>query len=224
MRVSLSLDRSYSKDVAIMVDALRASATIITALQSFKTVIPVRKIDNAVSLAAEHEAVLAGEREGAKIEGFDVGNSPVDIRNFQGDILVLTTSNGTRILEDIPSSTILIGSFLNTQAVASKALELAKNHVEVVMAGVNRDFTIEDFLSAGEIISHLQDHELDETALAALMASLDPEKVDDAVLNSNSALRLRDLGLEKDIQFSLERNIFNTVPIYKDGVIKNSHL
>ncbi len=146
MRVSLSLDRSYSKDVAIMVDALRASATIITALQSFKTVIPVRKIDNAVSLAAEHEAVLAGEREGAKIEGFDVGNSPVDIRNFQGDILVLTTSNGTRILEDIPSSTILIGSFLNTQAVASKALELAKNHVEVVMAGVNRDFTIEDFL------------------------------------------------------------------------------
>ncbi len=56
------------------------------------------------------------------------------------------------------------------------------------------------------------------------MASLDPEKVDDAVLNSNSALRLRDLGLEKDIQFSLERNIFNTVPIYKDGVIKNSHL
>lgn len=224
MRVSLSLDRSYSKDLAIMVDALRASATIITALQSFKTVIPVREIDNAVNLASAHEAVLAGEREGAKIEGFDVGNSPVDIRNFQGDILVLTTSNGTRILEDIPSSTILIGSFLNAQAVASKALELAKNHIEVVMAGVNRDFTIEDFLSAGEIISHLKDHELDETALAALMASLDPEKVDIAVLNSNSALRLRDLGLEKDIQFSLKRNIFNTVPIYKDGVIKNSHL
>jgi len=48
MRVSLSLDRSYSEDVAIMVDALRASATITTALESFKTVIPVRGIDEAV--------------------------------------------------------------------------------------------------------------------------------------------------------------------------------
>jgi len=126
MRVSLSLDRSYSEDVAIMVDALRASATITTALESFKTVIPVRGIDEAVIQAKKHEAVLAGEREGAKIEGFDVGNSPVDIRNFQGDVLVLTTSNGTRILEDISASTILIGSFLNAQAVASKALKLAK--------------------------------------------------------------------------------------------------
>lgn len=219
MRVSLSLDRSYSEDVAIMVDALRASATITTALESFKTVIPVRGIDEAVTLAKKHEAVLAGEREGTKIEGFDVGNSPVDIRNFQGDILVLTTSNGTRILEDISASTILIGSYLNAQAVASKALKLAKNHIEVVMAGVNGKFAIEDFLSAGEIITNLQDHELAEEALAAVMASTDPEKVDDAVLNSSSALRLRALGLEKDIQFSLKRNIYKTVPIYKDGTI-----
>lgn len=202
-----------------MVDALRASATITTALESFKTVIPIRGIDEAVHLATKYEAVLAGEREGAKIEGFDLGNSPVDIRNFQGDILVLSTSNGTRILEDIPASTILIGSFLNAQAVASKALELAKSHIEVVMAGVNGKFAIEDFLSAGEIISHLQDHKLDEEALAAMMASADPGKVDDVVLNSNSAVRLRALGLEKDIQFSLKRNIYNTVPIYKDGTI-----
>lgn len=220
MRVSLSLDRSHSEDVIIMVDALRASTTIITALQSFKTVIPVKEIDKATYLAGKYKAVLAGEREGAKIEGFDVGNSPVDIRNFQGDILVLTTSNGTRILEDISSPTILIGSFLNAHAVASKALKLGKNHIEVLMAGVNKEFAIEDFLSAGEIISHLQDNKLDEMALAALMASNDRGKVDDAVLNSNSALRLRDLGLEKDIKYSLKRNIYNTVPIYKDGTIK----
>lgn len=222
MRISLSLDRSYSKDVAIMVDALRASPTIITALQNFKTVIPVKEIDDAVNLAKKHDAVLAGERDGAKIEGFQVGNSPVDIKKFQNDVLVLTTTNGTRILEDIPSSTVLIGSFINAQAAAAKALELAQTHVEVVMAGVNGEFTIEDFLSAGEIISHLQGNDLDEVALAALMASVDSEKVDDAVLNSRSALRLKDLGLLKDIEFSLKRNIYNTVPLYKDGVLKNS--
>jgi len=57
------------------------------------------------------------------------------------------------------------------------------------------------FLSAGEIITNLQDHELAEEALAAVMASTDPEKVDDAVLNSSSALRLRALGLERTSNF-----------------------
>lgn len=222
MRVSLSLDRSYSKDVAIMVDALRASATIITALQTFKTVIPIKEIGKAVDLAEKHGAVLAGERGGAKIEGFQLGNSPVDIQNFQGDVLVLTTTNGTRILEDIAASNILIGSFLNAETVASKAVELAQSHVEVVMAGVNGEFAIEDFLSAGEIISYLHGHELDEMAQAAMLASDDPVKADETVFNSRSASRLKELGLKKDIEFSLKRNIYNKVPIYKDGAIKTS--
>ncbi|MGV8143357.1 MAG: 2-phosphosulfolactate phosphatase, partial [Methanothermobacter sp.] len=203
-----------------MIDALRASSTIITALQKFKTVIPVSDIEKAKFLAEKHKAVLAGERGGAKIEGFDTGNSPIDIKNFQEDVLVLTTTNGTRILENMSSDNILIGSFLNSQNVASKALELAENHIEVVMAGVNGNFAIEDFLSAGEIISYLKDGKLDETALAAMMASSNRVEVDNAVLNSNSASGLQALGLGKDVEFCLKRNIYNTVPIYKDGIIK----
>lgn len=220
MKISLSLDKSYSKDLSIMIDALRASSTIITALQKFKTVIPVRDIDKAKILAEKHKAVLAGERGGAKIKGFDTGNSPIDVKNFQEDVLVLTTTNGTRILENMSSDNILIGSFLNSQNVASKALELAENHIEVVMAGVNGNFAIEDFLSAGEIISYLKDGKLDETALAAMMASSNRVEVDNAVLNSNSASGLQALGLGGDVEFCLKRNIYNTVPIYKDGIIK----
>jgi len=220
MRISLSLDRSYYEDLSIMVDALRASTTIITALESFKTIIPVKEIGKAERLAKKYNTILAGERGGAKIDGFDTGNSPLDIKNFQGDCLVLTTTNGTRILEDTISSTVLVGSFINAEAVASKAKELSKNHIELVMAGVNGEFAIEDFLCAGEIITYLNDEELDELALAALMASNDRKKVDDAVMNSNSSRGLRELGLEKDVEFSLNRNIYNTVPIYKDGFIK----
>lgn len=220
MKISLSLDKSYSKDLSIMIDALRASSTIITALQKFKTVIPVSDIEKAKFLAEKHKAVLAGERGGAKIEGFDTGNSPIDIKNFQEDVLVLTTTNGTRILENMSSDNILIGSFLNSQNVAFKALELAVNHIEVVMAGVNGNFAIEDFLSAGEIISYLKDGKLDETALAAMMACSNRAKVDNAVLNSNSASGLQALGLGGDVEFCLKRNIYNTVPIYKDGIIK----
>lgn len=220
MRISLSLDRSCSKDLSIIVDALRASTTIITALESFKTIIPVKEIGKAESIAKEYKAVLAGERGGAKIAGFDAGNSPVNIKKFNGDYLVLTTTNGTRILEDTSSSTVLVGSFLNAKAVAIKAKEMAVNHVEIVMAGVNGEFAIEDFLCSGEIISYLQDEELDEMALSAVLASSDQDKVNEAVINSNSARGLRDLGLGKDVEFSLNRNIYTTVPIYKDGFIK----
>ena len=222
MKVSLSLERSCSNDLTIMIDALRASTTITSALQRFNTIIPANSIENAVHLAGELDATLAGEREGAKIEGFDVGNSPVDIKKFSGEVLVLTTTNGTRVLEGMRAK-VLIGSFTNAEAVAIKAVELADQHIELVMAGVNGRFVIEDFLSAGEILSyiiHLEDQDMDEMALAALMASFDKDMVDDAVRGSESAARLRGLGLEEDIEFSLQRDIYNTVPIYKNGVIK----
>lgn len=219
MRITLSLDRSYSEDLSIMVDALRASTTIITALQSFNNVIPVKDITNAFKMAEIHKAILAGERDGAQIDGFDVGNSPVDIKNFKGEVLVLTTTNGTRVLEGMMSK-VLIGSFINSQAVAQRALELADDHIEVVMAGVKGKFVIEDFLCAGEIMAHLKDENLDEMALASFIASSDRDLVDEAVRNSDSADGLRTLGLDKDIEFSLKRDIYNTVPIYKDGIIK----
>ena len=72
MTISLSLERSCSNDLVIMIDALRASTTITSALQRFNTVIPVKSIENAVNIAGGLDATLAGEREGAKIEGFDV--------------------------------------------------------------------------------------------------------------------------------------------------------
>lgn len=219
MRVSLNLERSYSSDLTIMIDTLRASTTIATALQNFNKIIPVKDIKEAEKLAGELGATLAGERNGARIKGFDCGNSPVDIRKLGGEVLVLTTSNGTRILQDMKAK-VLIGSFVNAKATAQKALELADHHIELVMAGVGGKFVIEDFLGAGAIIGALKDQDLDEMALASLMASSDKFMVDDAVRNSQSASGLRKLGLEKDVEFCLQRNIYHTVPQYENGIIK----
>ncbi len=219
MLVSLSLDKSYSKDVAIMVDVLRASTTITTALNNFNKIIAVKDKNKAIGLAKEHGAVLAGEREGATIDGFDTGNSPVEIQNFNGDTLVLTTSNGTRILEGMKAK-VLIGSFVNAKAVASKAAEIADNHIEIVMAGVKGKFAIEDFLGAGAIISGLTNYKLDEMAMAAYMASRDEEMVRNAVMNSNSALGLQKLGFADDISFSIKKDIYDIIPIYEKHIIK----
>ena len=219
MQVTLSFEKSLSSDVAVMVDVLRASTTITVALDTFKKVIAVKEKEKAIELAKKYNAVLAGERHGAAIEGFDTGNSPVEIKNFSGDYLVITTSNGTRILEDMTAKS-LVGSFVNAKAVAKAASEIADDHIEIVMAGVRGRFAIEDFLGAGEIISNLTNYELDEMALSAYMASRDEEMVNEAIMKSRSALGLQKLGYHKDISFSIKKDIYNVVPIYKEGIIK----
>jgi 2-phosphosulfolactate phosphatase len=221
MKVSLSLDKSYSKDIAIMVDVLSASTTMTVAMQNFSTIIPVKSILEAQEIAKKYDAVLAGERRGAAIEGFDTGNSPPEISKISGNTLVLTTSNGTRIMDKM-KATILIGSFVNAKAVAKKALDLAENHIEVVMAGVDGNFAIEDFLGAGEIITNLVNSEIDEIALASCLASRDKNMVDEAVKNSRSARKLGEIGLSDDVDFCLKRNIYDSVPLYANGRIKGT--
>jgi 2-phosphosulfolactate phosphatase len=221
MKVSLSLDKSYSEDVAIMVDVLRASTTMTVAMKNFNQIIPVKTIKEAEKLAKKYDAILAGERRGAAIEGFDVGNSPVEISNFNGEVLVITTSNGTRILEGMKSK-VLVGSFVNARAVAKKAMDIADNHIEIVMAGVEGRFSIEDFLGAGEIIGNLINCNLDEMALASYMSSRNFNMVNDAIINSRSAHRLVELGLSNDIDFCMRRNLYDLVPVYENGSIEGS--
>jgi 2-phosphosulfolactate phosphatase len=219
MIVSLSFEESVSQDVAIMVDVLRASTTITVALDNFNEVIAVKDKNKAIKLAKAHNATLAGEREGATIAGFDTGNSPVEIKNFSGNTLVLTTSNGTRILEGMKAKS-LVGSFVNAKSVANTASKIADDHIEIVMAGVRGRFAIEDFLGAGEIISNLKNFELDEMAQAAYLASRDELMVNKAVSNSLSARGLKKLGFIDDIDFCIKKDIYNVVPVYESGIIK----
>ena len=81
MKVSLSLDKSYSEDVAIMVDVLRASTTMTVAMENFGQIIPVKSIREAEKLADKYDAVLAGERRGAAIEGFMLEIPPLKFLN-----------------------------------------------------------------------------------------------------------------------------------------------
>ncbi len=217
MKVNLSFEKSHSNDLSIMVDVLRASTTITMALDHFQEVIPVLEHVEALNIAREKEALIAGERRGATLEGFDAGNSPIEIQKLSGKTLVLTTSNGTRIMEGM-NSKVLVGCFTNARAVAMAARKLASEEIEVVMAGVEGLFAIEDFLGAGEIISNLQNQDLSEYAQAAVMA--DKNLVKDAVLKSRSAKRLSEIGFKKDVEFCLRTNISKNVPQFHDKSIK----
>lgn len=240
MKVSLSFEKGYSKDLSIMVDALRASSTITIALDKFKEIYPVYTPEEAREIAEKKNAVLAGERTGRTIEGFELGNSPGEMKGYDGkkDSLVLTTTNGVRVLKNMESEIILIGSFINAKACAKVACELAREHIELVMGGFERTFAIEDFLAAGEIMYWIQEelgkqNKLDiddidyyeeetgitEYALSAILASRNSELVEKNSIKSKSGRRLSYLGYSDDIKLCVQKNISENVGIYKDGKI-----
>ena len=224
MKVTLSFEKTSSSDVSIMVDALRASTTMTIALDNFNKIIPCFTPEEALELKNKTGGVTAGERKGEKIEGFDVGNSPTAIRDIESDsdTLILTTSNGTRILEDM-NSKVLIGCLNNAKAVAEVSLKLAKTHIDVVMAGVRGEFAIEDYLTAGEIIYQIseicKDCEISEYAQSAVLESRDYETVKKAFHESKSGKRLTKLGYLNDVELSLKKNSSKNVALYENNVI-----
>lgn len=224
MKVTLSFEKTSSSDVSIMVDVLRASTTITTALDKFSKIIPCFTPEEAFELKNKTDGVIAGERGGAKVEGFDVGNSPNAIKNFENDsdTLILTTSNGTRILKDMDSK-VLIGCLNNASAIAEASITLATTHIDVVMAGVRGEFAIEDYLAAGEIIYQIskicKDCEISEYAQSSILESRDYNAVKKAFHESRSGKRLTELGYSEDINLSLEKNSSQNVGIYEKNSI-----
>lgn len=218
----MSFEESSSSDVSIMVDALRASTTITLALNNFKRIIPCFTPEEALDLKEKVGGTLAGERNGKQIEGFDIGNSPSAIKDFKAseDTLILTTTNGTRILEKM-NSKVLVGSMVNAESAGKKSIQLATDHIDVVMAGVKGKFAIEDYLAAGEILywisENLEECELSEYAQTAILATRDYELAKEAFLNSRTAKRLTELGYRDDVELSVMRNITDNVAIYQDN-------
>lgn len=232
MKITLSFEKTTTTDVSIMVDALRASSSIVLGLNNFKEIIPCFTPEEAFKLGEEYNAILAGEREGIKIKGFDIGNSPKDIETYKippekKDTLILTTSNGTRILKDM-KSTVLVGSIVNAEAVGKKSVEIAENEIDVVMAGYKGNFALEDFLASGEIIYWIEkeltdnsiEFEISDFAKAAILASRDYENVKKAFYNCNSGRKLKKLNSKDDVTYCVQKNISDNVAIYKNEKLK----
>ena len=232
MKITLSFEKTSTTDISIMVDALRASSSIVLGLNNFKEIIPCFTPEEAFKLGEEYNAILAGEREGIKIKGFDIGNSPKAIETYKippekKDTLILTTSNGTRILKDM-KSTVLVGSIVNAEVVGKKSVKIAENEIDVVMAGYKGNFALEDFLASGEIIYWIEkeladnsiEFEINDFAKAAILASRDYENVKKAFYSCNSGRKLEKLNSKDDVTYCVQKNISDNVAIYKNGKLK----
>jgi len=150
--------------IAVVIDILRASSTIVTAIHNgAEAVFPCATPDEARSrqaVSGSERALLGGERGGIRIDGFDLGNSPAEYPGalVRGRTLAFTTTNGTRaLLKSLQARQILIGCFLNRRSLLHQLVKDA-SPIHLVCAGTDGHITGEDVLFAGCVVQGLLEH------------------------------------------------------------------
>ena len=214
-----------SNSIVVIIDVLRATSTITTALYNgAASVIPVATVPRCVELGKALGGITAGERDGKVAEGLSYGNSPFEYpRDFiEGKVLVLTTTNGTKLLHmalDQGADEIITGSFPNLSAVCDYLIKSGKDVVLGCSAWKDR-INIEDTLFAGAVVSRVKEQfniECDSSKLAeSLFHEAGPDRFEFMQKrNATHYNRLMKYELEKDIRYCLSEDVANVLPIFK---------
>jgi len=212
--------------IVVIIDVFRATSTIASALQNgAKCVIPVDTVAKAVEISKRIDGIAAGERDGKIAEGLEHGNSPLEYpREFvEGKTLVLTTTNGTRLLHmalENGADTIITGSFPNLDAVCRYLVKQQKN-VILGCAGWKDRFNLEDSLFAGAVIHQVKEFfriHCDSSLTAELLYLQQKDRLQDFVPLLTHYHRLVErFGLIEDIRFCTTPNLANVLPVYRNG-------
>lgn len=219
----------YNADnsIFVIIDVFRATSTIATALYNgAERIIPVDKVDKCIEIGRKVGGITAGERDGKVIEGLAHGNSPAEYpRSFiQGKTLVLTTTNGTKLLHmalNSGASEVITGSYPNLSAVCDFLISEKKN-VILGCSGWKDKFNLEDTLFAGAVISKVKEHftvHCDSSLMAEEMYQLHKKDMKDFIRSTTHWHRLSAFGLEKDLEYCVSEDVANILPIYKDGAL-----
>ncbi|PNS41984.1 MULTISPECIES: 2-phosphosulfolactate phosphatase [unclassified Mesotoga] len=210
-------------DIAVVIDVLRATSTITTALHlGAKKVIPVESVEEALECRKrDREVLLGGERGSMKIEGFDLANSPVALckKMIFGKELVMTTTNGTNAaLLSKRAGRLVAASFLNLERI-NGFLESEGGRIELQCAGSSGRVSLEDVLLAGAIVSGLGMGCTDDgcTLASLLYESAKSDLESFFIENGFHARRLLSLGFGDDISFCARINMYNLLPLWRDG-------
>ena len=211
--------------VVVVIDVFRATSTIATALfNGAKHVIPVETVEACIAIGAQTRGITAGERDGKVIPGLQYGNSPAEYPEsfIKGKTLVLTTTNGTKLLHlalKSGASKVVTGSFPNLSAVCDFLVAENKN-VLLGCSGWKDRFNLEDTLFAGAVISRIQEHftiHCDSSLMAKEMYELHQHDMYSYIRQLTHWHRLKAFDLEKDLEYCVTTDVANVLPLYKDG-------
>ena len=222
-----------SSSIVVIIDILRATSTITTALYNgAKCIIPVDSVAECIRIGKQIDGITAGERDGKVAEGLEYGNSPFEYpREFiNGKTLVLTTTNGTKLLQmalDRNARSVIAGSFCNLTAVCDY-LVAQKQPVILGCAAWKDRINMEDTLFAGAVIHKIKKHFSINCDSSQMAASLYNEAKEDLfefikLHNASHYNRLTGFGLEKDIRYCLTKDNANILVVYEEGklVVRN---
>jgi 2-phosphosulfolactate phosphatase len=216
-----------NNSIVVIIDVLRATSTITTALYNgARCVIPVDSVSRCMEIGKQIHGVTAGERDGQIAKGLEYGNSPFEYPKefIDGKTLVLTTTNGTRLLQmalDKGAKEIITGSFTNLSAVCNHLTAMKQNVILGCAAWKDR-VNMEDTLFAGAVIDRVKEHFLINCDSSHIAEEMYEEGKEDlfTFLKKNDAShyhRLMGFGLEKDIRYCLTADVANVLPVYKEG-------
>lgn len=227
--LSPSLLKLYdiSDSTVVIIDILRATSTIATALYNgAKSVIPVDSVAGCIQLGKQMEVITAGERDGQIAEGLQYGNTPLQYTKefINGKTLVLTTTNGTRLLHlalNANAKTIITGSFCNISSVCDYIINQKTNVILACAAWKNR-INIEDTLFAGAVISRIKENveiNCDASHIAETLYLQAKGDLFEFLKEKNASHyhRLMNFNLEKDIRFCLTEDNANVLSLYSNG-------
>jgi 2-phosphosulfolactate phosphatase len=197
---------------------------MVTALHhGVKSVLPVKSVEECRHFQ-QKGYIGAAERGGKIVDGFKLGNSPFDYMTpeLTGQKIVFTTTNGTKTIHAIHGADkIIFGAFLNLKAVAETLTRLDKNAV-IVCAGWENEVNLEDTLFAGALLERLTPEfslSGDPALLAHKLYQKSDGKLSMFLEDSSHIRRLRNLDLQKDIDFCLSIDRYNCVPEMVNGEI-----
>ncbi len=222
--LSPSLIPNYNLEgkVVVVIDIFRATSSICYGFENgAKEIIPVASVEECKSYEGKGY-LLAAERNGEVVNGFDFGNSPFSYTSekVSGKKIVLTTTNGTHAIQQAKAADkIVVGSFLNLDTLCAW-LSAQEQDVILLCSGWKNKFNLEDTLFAGAVVNKLKDrfsHHCDASVAAEDMYVLAKDNLRTYLYKSSHSQRLKELNIEDDIQFCLKLNICTVVPILEDG-------
>ena len=238
--VALLPQRDLSDARCIVFDVLRATSTMLTALaHGARRIYPVSSVAEARLLKSERlpDALLGGEREGVRIEGFDLGNSPREYtaEAVTGRDIISTTTNGTVALRACAGAKeVLAGAWLNLDVLASWLREQATagERLMLVCAGTGDRFALEDGLAAaglldritaagngGRFPSHAVEYDDAALALSAAYASMGVEPLD-TLRRSANGRRLTEIGLGADVEWCAATSALPWIAVLRNGALE----
>jgi 2-phosphosulfolactate phosphatase len=225
------LEEYFIEKNCIVIDVLRATSTIITALNNgAREVIPVSSFEEAIAVSKNLDKssyLLCGERQTRIVEGFDLGNSPLEFitEKIKGKQIILFTSNGTKLFRLLEGAKkVWIATILNASAVASEMAKLKEEWI-IICAARDGFFDASDALCAGILISKIQQEKKesinlnDAAQLSLMFFENSRNKIEKTLIETDHGKILVENDFENDIKFISQVDLYNNLAHFRNNII-----